>query len=48
MCQLMAPASVIGGVAAFLGFCIAYKWEYAGRLPILTKEYFDEVYLSRE
>ena len=27
MRQLMILASVIGGVAAFLGFCIAYKWD---------------------
>lgn len=27
MCQLMVLASVIGGMAAFLGFCIAYKWD---------------------
>ena len=48
MHQLMALASVIDGVAAFLGFCIAYKWDMPVGILILTKEYFDEVYLSRE
>ena len=27
MCLLMVLSSMIGGVAAFLGFCIAYKWD---------------------
>jgi ABC-type Mn2+/Zn2+ transport system permease subunit len=27
MRQLMVLASVIGGVTAFLGFCIAYSWD---------------------
>jgi ABC-type Mn2+/Zn2+ transport system permease subunit len=27
MRQLMVLSSIVGGVAAFLGFCIAYKWD---------------------
>jgi ABC-type Mn2+/Zn2+ transport system permease subunit len=27
MRQLMVLSSMIGGAAAFLGFCIAYKWD---------------------
>jgi ABC-type Mn2+/Zn2+ transport system permease subunit len=44
----MTLASVIGGAAAFLGFCIAYKWDMPIGILILTKEYLDDVYLTRK
>jgi hypothetical protein len=44
----MTLASVIGGAAAFLVFCIAYKWDMLVGILILTKEFFNAVYISRE